>query len=63
MTAPTKRIGAPRRERCVRGHDLNDPRNTRLNTAGFRYCIACNRIVAKEWRERKAAEQLSEARV
>lgn len=42
-----------RKQRCIRGHDLTDPANTAINASGYRYCIACNRTVAREWKQRQ----------
>jgi hypothetical protein len=36
-----------RKSRCIRDHDLNDPRNIRIRGNGQRECILC-----KKWRDR-----------
>lgn len=29
---------------CIRGHDMNDPDNYRIDTRGYKRCLACNRM-------------------
>jgi hypothetical protein len=47
LACPAGPIGSPRKDRCKRGHDLNDSSNVRL-WRGNRHCRACQR-------ERRAA--------
>lgn len=52
---PRKR-GRPRQDRCLRGHNLNDPANVRIIANGQRQCRACMRQTRLRW-YRKARQQ------
>lgn len=33
-----------RKQFCIRGHDMNDPENYRLDTRGYKRCLSCDQM-------------------
>ncbi len=51
-----RKSGRPRKQFCVRGHNLDDPANVRIYGKGQRQCRACMRIIRLRWYHAQRAQ-------